>query len=700
MPVEDRLAEVHVELDESGPSGVAPVLGQSKSTAAAARALAPPLAALDDVVAAACADTIRGDGRADWRFSALLGGRRGLWRPVVCVPVRGRALAWLACVCVGVGAWCTPAYGRDAVVTSFDGTPIVAHFYETWGANRPAPTVLVGAGYGRAGSTSPGRDVPGELGTGLFLAAGYNVLTWDPRGLGGSGGTVMFDSPDFEARDVAALVDFVATQPEALLDGAGDPRVGMAGFSYGGGIQFVSAAIDRRIDAIVPDGAWHSLVTSFFKDGAVKAAWLALICGGGEAAASFGGAFFGDAGMQFGGTAPELKRACLEALAGGAISAKSRQWFADRGPGALLDRVRAPTLILQGTTDALLPPSEAIANYDRLRSNAVPVKMMWYCGGHGQCLTPAGDPRYVARAALAWFRRWLRQDVTVDTGPPFEWIADDGVWRAGPDFPLSPAGTLEAAGKGSLTISPADYANSGLLTFATPALNAANARFASARSSGDVVGEPRLRLIYRGTAVPARTFVYAQVVDVRAARVAGAQVTPIPVILDGRTRVVERALEPLALRSRAGSDLRLQITPGTTFYGPQRSVGSIRLQSIRASLPLVDATRSGRASSVASALRTPRRLRISLSSARVRGHSQILLRSRLRSQPCAGTVRFTIRAGSLKRTVRTPVAPACAIRAVLRLRVRSGRRARVSAIFEGNSSLRTRRAHSIVRHLR
>ena len=596
------------------------------------------------------------------------------------------------------GAWCTPTYGRDAVVTSFDGTPIVAHFYGLAG-NR-VPTVLVGVGYGRAGSTSPGRDVPGELATGLFLGAGYNVLTWDPRGLGGSGGTVMFDSPDFEARDVAALIDFVAAQPEALLDGAGDPRVGMAGFSYGGGIQFVSAAIDRRIDAIVPDGAWHSLVTSFFKDGAVKTAWLALICGGGEVPALAGGAFFGDAGPQLGGTAPELKRACLEALAGGAISERSRQWFADRGPGALVDRIRAPTLILQGTSDALLPPSEAIANYDRLRSNEVPVKMMWYCGGHGQCLTPPGDPRYVARAALAWFKRWLQHDVTVDTGPAFEWIADDGVWRAGPDFPLAPAGTLDSAGQGLLTITPADYANAGLLTFATPALNAIGARFATPPSGSDVLGEPRVRLVYRGTAIPARTFLYAQVLDAVHARVAGVQATPLPVILDGRERTVERALEPLALRAGPGSDLRLQITPGTTLYGPQRAIGSVRLQSIRASLPLVDATRSGRAPSGAIALRTPRRLRISVSSRRMRGHSRIVLHSRLRSQPCSGTVRFTIRAGSIKRTTRATITPTCATRAVLRLRIRPGRKARISALFEGNSALQARRAHSIARRLR
>lgn len=614
---------------------------------------------------------------------------------------RHASFAGVACLWVLLGAWCTSADARDAVVTSFDGTPIVAHFYPTGvlAAGARVPTVLVGGGYGKAGSTSPGRDVPGELATGLFLGAGYNVVTWDPRGLGGSGGSVMFDSPDFEARDVKALIDFVAAQPEALLDGPGDPRVGMAGFSYGAGIQFVSAAIDPRIDAIVPDGAWHSLETSFFKDGAVKAGWLAQICAGGEATALGGGLFFGAAGLQPGGTAPELKRACLEALGGGEISAASRRWFADRGPGALVDRIRAPTLILQGSIDVLFPAGEAIANYDRLRADGVAVKMIWYCGGHGACLTPAGDRRYTARAALAWFARWLGRDATVDTGPAFEWIADDGVRRAGPDYPLAPAGTLEAAGAGSLVLSSADSVNSGLFSVATPAVNATSVRFPAPPPGSDVLGEPRVKLVYRGTAFPARALLYAQVLDAAHNRVAGGQVTPIPVILDGRTRTIDRPLEALALRAGPRSDLQLQITPGTTVYGPQRSIGSVRLASIQTSLPLVDATRSGRAAG-STVLAMPRRLRISVSSRRVRGRSRIVLRSRMPSFPCSGTVRFTVRAGSVRRTVRAQIAPSCVIRAVLRLRVRPGRPARISARFEGNSLLRARRAHSIVRHLR
>ena len=44
------------------------------------------------------------------------------------------------------------------------------------------------------------------------------MLTWDARGFGGSGGQVEVDSTDFEGRDVQALIDYVARQPEAQLD--------------------------------------------------------------------------------------------------------------------------------------------------------------------------------------------------------------------------------------------------------------------------------------------------------------------------------------------------------------------------------------------------------------------------------------------------------------------------------------------------
>lgn len=600
--------------------------------------------------------------------------------------------------CMATTASCTPAHARDAVVTSFDGTRIVVHFHPAGGQAgvRRAPTVLLGQGYPQRGDSRPDLDASDRIGAATLRAAGYNVLTWDPRGLGSSGGTVMFDSPDFEARDVSALIDFVAAQPEALLDDARDPRVGMSGSSYGGGIQFVGAAIDRRIDAIVPDIAWHSLPTSFFRDGAIKTGWLTLICGGGETAALTDGILFPAAGLQLGGTAAELKRACLEALTGGPMSSASRQWLASRGPRDLIHRIRAPTLITQGTVDTLFPLTEAIANYDLLRRNDVSVKMLWYCGGHGECRTADTDPRHVARAGLNWFARWLKRDPGVDTGPRFEWMSDDGIWRAGPDYPLAAGGVLDASGAGSLDILPLD----GIVPRVPKSQgnDRATVRFASPTTPSDVIGEPRLTMVYRGSARPTRSFLYAQVVD--RGRVVGGQVTPIPVLLDGHTHTVQRSLEAVALRARSESDLRLQIVAASTPYGPQRSLGSVRLHAIRASLPLVDAGRSGRLRSGPAARRAPRRLQIGMTSRRLRRVSRIELRGRLRSRPCAGTVRFTIRSGAIRRTVRGAIAPDCTVAVRLRMRVRAGRRSRVSALFEGNERLAPSRARSLVRRLR
>ena len=111
------------------------------------------------------------------------------------------------------------------------------------------------------------------------MRAGYNVVTWDPRGEWNSGGVLELNSPDFEARDVSAIISWLATQPEAQLDSETglDPRIGMVGVSYGGGIQLVTAAIDQRVDAIVPTIAWHTLNSSLYKSEAFKSSWATLL---------------------------------------------------------------------------------------------------------------------------------------------------------------------------------------------------------------------------------------------------------------------------------------------------------------------------------------------------------------------------------------------------------------------------------------
>src|SRR5688572_18319823 len=226
------------------------------------------------------------------------------------------------------------AHARDAIVKSFDGTPIITHFFPAPGLKKGerAPTIMIGHGWGGSGATEP----PGD-----YAGAGFNVLTWDARGFGGSGGTVMIDHPAFEARDAQALISFIARQPEALLDRRGDPRVGMDGPSYGGGIQFITAARDRRVDVIAPTIAWHSLNRALYRARTVKAGWDLALVGAGIPTAALPG-IFSPAGVQTGHQSQLFYDAVTEGLSTGQLPAEFETWLAQHGPDYLLDRIDIP----------------------------------------------------------------------------------------------------------------------------------------------------------------------------------------------------------------------------------------------------------------------------------------------------------------------------------------------------------------------
>jgi ABC-2 type transport system ATP-binding protein len=499
-----------------------------------------------------------------------------------------RRLAGVLVVVAGLLAGSPAAHARDVIVKSFDGAPIAASLLPATGLEpgARAPTVLMTHGWGLVrdrGDSAVAMDAFGAAGTRALRDAGFNVLTWDSRGFGESGGTVMVDHKDFEGRDVSALLDWLAAQPEAQLDSPGDPRAGMHGPSYAGGIELVAAASDARIDAIAPAIAWHSLLTSLYREDVAKAGWGALLGGLGLPTATLLGVL-SPAGVQTGTLDPHILSALVSGATTGKFSAADKAWFADRGPAELVAQIRVPTLLIQGTADTLFTPSEAIRNYELLERGGVPLKMVWFCGGHGVCLTGAGAAGKVERTVLDWFRRHLAGDASVDTGPSFEWLADDAVWRSADRFPPPGAAPSAARGSGTLAFSPADTL-SGAVIAAGPAVNAVNVPIPAPAERTDVVGEPRLELSYRGTAVQADAHVFAQIVDRTRGVVLGNQATPIPLRLDGRARTVGRALEGVAASAAPGSRYALQIVGGTTMYGPTRNAGLVRFADIRLTLP-------------------------------------------------------------------------------------------------------------------
>jgi ABC-2 type transport system ATP-binding protein len=466
-----------------------------------------------------------------------------------------------------------PASARDVVVKSFDGTEIHATFHLAEGlkANRTAPTILMTHGWAGSRQKDPNgasSEAVGGVGVGPLRKAGFNVLTWDSRGFGESGGTVTVDWKQNEGRDVVALLNWLADQPEATLDGPNDPRVGMHGPSYAGGIELVAAGIDDRIDAIAPSIAWNSLLTSLYKAETVKGGWASVLFASGNAT---------------GRLDPHIQSAYLSGATTGTLSAEDRAWFESRGPGdALVRKIRAPTLLVQGTADTLFTTSEAIRNYGILRRNHVPVKMLWFCGGHGTCLTGSGPAGHFEQAVITWLRKYVAMRLSLKTGPGFEWLADDAVWRSSPSWPPQRGTPIVANGSGTLAVNPADAA-SGQPTAAGPAANAVNVPIPAA--TAQVVGEPRLRLTYSGTGTA--THVFAQIVDEKRNVVLGNQVTPLPITLDGASHTITRSLEGVAASMTPAGRYHLQITGGSLVYGPVRGLGAITIAGAHLELPTV-----------------------------------------------------------------------------------------------------------------
>ncbi|HUO40569.1 MAG TPA: CocE/NonD family hydrolase [Mycobacterium sp.] len=465
-------------------------------------------------------------------------------------------------------------------VISFDGTPISTNFFPASGLQQAqkAPTILWSPGFGGPGVTDPNSQWDPFAGIAPLRENGYNVVTWDPRGEHASGGTLEFDSPQYEARDVSALIDWVAEQPEALLDGPNDPRIGMVGGSYGGGIQLVSAAIDPRIDAIVPAITWNSLNTSFYPNQAFKTAVALLLL-----------LTLADGSRLD----PQIYYGILTGALTGRLTPAQQALLAARAPE--VSNITAPTLLIQGTVDDFFGLQQADTNSQILAADGVPVKMVWFCGGHGTCLSTTDNGSVVEQDTLAWLDRYVKDDPLAPTFPTFEWVDQTGQYYSSELLPSNPsfhgAPIVVSGGGGILPIVPL-LGGSGpqkLATFPYSLIEPSKAKIALnvpiPTESAQIVGAPQLTLTYAGVG-PCR-HIYAQLVDDDTGLVVGNQVTAIPVTLDGKTHTVSVPLDEVAYTMTPGDKLSLQLVGSATLFESLTSVAVIDVSSAQLTLPTV-----------------------------------------------------------------------------------------------------------------
>jgi ABC-2 type transport system ATP-binding protein len=364
--------------------------------------------------------------------------------------VAGAAVVVVAAAAVGLGVSGSPPGVRREMLSvpvgaGPDGQPVTldATLFRPPGS-APAPAVVLAHGFG--GSKDD------ETTDALALARrGYVALTYSARGFGRSGGQISLDSPDYEVRDAQRLIDLLGARSDVVHDGPDDPRVGFTGGSYGGALSLLVAGQDRRVDAIVPMITWNNLGQSLFPQFAVQGAALptpagiAPVADGGVFKRLWAGAFFSsgsaltglpgstDAAAAGAGPIPapticgrfaaDACEAYQQSAATGVPTPQILTLLARSSPASVLDRITAPTLLVQGESDSLFPLSEADANARGIAATGTPVKVAWYAGGHD------GGPSETDRLrslTLSWFDRYLRRN-----GSPTDTRFEYSVIRSG-----------------------------------------------------------------------------------------------------------------------------------------------------------------------------------------------------------------------------------------------------------------------------
>ncbi|WP_286199089.1 CocE/NonD family hydrolase [Mycobacterium sp. ELW1] len=408
-----------------------------------------------------------------------------------------------------------------------------------------------------------------------------------PRGEYSSGGQLQIDSPDYEARDVSAIISWVATQPEVKLDGQPsdlDPRMGMVGASYGGGIQLVTAATDHRVDAIVPTIAWNSLTSSLYKAESFKSGWGTLLST--------------VLVLTLARTNPKIIPATIYGDLTGHLTPADVALLEERGPGLptdLLSQITAPTLLIEGTVDTLFTLQEANANALALIGNNVDTKVIWFCGGHGLCTNDLFNTGgvLVQQRTLEWLDHYVKQDATVQTGPQFEWVDQRGQHLSSASYDLTPSDPVLLSSTKTRTLPLVPFLGAGGLFGVVPigssrAIDALNYTTPAVTSTTYVVGAPHLSFTYSGTG--SGDHLYAQLVDNSTGQVLGNQVTPIKVTLDGTERVADVDLEMVAQTLKPGQKVTLQVFGSSASYRAVGALGSVTVSNVELSLPTVDPT--------------------------------------------------------------------------------------------------------------
>ena len=532
------------------------------------------------------------------------------------------------------------------------------HFSVRTGPDRTTPCTVVGQLYRPAG-LSPTRRAPAILTTNGFggsyrtqapIAAylatqGYVVLAYSGLGFGGSTCPITLDDPDVDGVAASHLIDYLGgrtgiaftdaalRRPAPSLDivthdavdhsgrrRADDPRVGMVGGSYGGGIQFATAAVDPRLDTIVPQITWNDLSYSLAPNSTSTFSGVSTRVSGSAKIVYAAGLFVdgvanpGRAGYQADPAritpcpnfTPQQCATFAEGATVGQFSPASVARLRHSSVASYIDRIRIPVLLEQGQRDTLFDLNEAVATYQALRARGVETSMIWQQWGHSGGPAPGeydkNSPdrasQYEVGRTLDWLDKHLK-GLDVDTGPEFayfrNWVSYTGIATpayASGSYPVgAPTSFRFSAGRGLVDgtlVGQGAAARPGAATIRTPLLGGRTQTgpFNDAPDTGkpvrqdpgtyarwdtaprttplDVVGIPTMQLRLRAVGQP---LVFAKIYDVApdgSADLINGLVSPIRVA--DPTKPVTVTLSGLVHRFAVGHRLRIEIAGGDQSF--------------------------------------------------------------------------------------------------------------------------------------
>jgi ABC-2 type transport system ATP-binding protein len=192
---------------------------------------------------------------------------------------------------------------------------------------------------------------------------------------------------------------------------------------------------------------------------------------------------------------------------------------------------------------------------------------------------------------MAWFDRYLKGHRKTRTGPPFEWIDQNGKWHKSGGYPLRHVGHLDGSlESGLIPLVPGLNPTTGILVEASPDPAAPVTVDFHPKGGEDIVGAPTLRFTYTATATSTTrtdgiTHIFGQIVDKERNVVAGNQSTPIPIKLDGKEHRVHANLTRIA-SDAPDAGYQLQLVGQSDLFDAQRAAGLVSISGLEARLPI------------------------------------------------------------------------------------------------------------------